>query len=121
MPLGATVTRLKLVAMANLRCGDRARVYRVLAPRPLGSDRIASRRFTAPKLLACRRACRQPSGAAPLNFMSFPEPAVALEIAGLFKRFDRPAVNGFDLAVRTGEFYALLGPNGAGKTTILRM
>src|SRR5215469_1649598 len=53
--------------------------------------------------------------------MSLPEPAVALEIAGLHKRFDRPAVNGFDLAVPTGEFYALLGPNGAGKTTILRM
>jgi ABC-2 type transport system ATP-binding protein len=53
--------------------------------------------------------------------MSLPEPVVALEIAGLHKRFDRPAVNGFDLAVRTGEFYALLGPNGAGKTTILRM
>jgi ABC-2 type transport system ATP-binding protein len=46
---------------------------------------------------------------------------MALEIVGLHKRFDRPAVNGFDLAVRTGEFYALLGPNGAGKTTILRM
>jgi ABC-2 type transport system ATP-binding protein len=60
-------------------------------------------------------------GGNPLNFMSLPEPALALEIVGLAKRFDRPAVNGFDLAVRTGEFYALLGPNGAGKTTILRM
>jgi ABC-2 type transport system ATP-binding protein len=56
-----------------------------------------------------------------LNFMNLPEPARALEIVGLHKRFDRPAVNGFDLAVRAGEFYALLGPNGAGKTTILRM
>ena len=56
-----------------------------------------------------------------MNFMSVSEPAVALEIVGLAKRFDRPAVNGFDLAVRMGEFYALLGPNGAGKTTILRM
>jgi ABC-2 type transport system ATP-binding protein len=53
--------------------------------------------------------------------MNLPEPARALEIVGLHKRFDRPAVNGFDLTVRTGEFYALLGPNGAGKTTILRM
>jgi ABC-2 type transport system ATP-binding protein len=53
--------------------------------------------------------------------MPFTASALALEIAGLHKRFDRPAVNGFDLAVRTGEFYALLGPNGAGKTTILRM
>ncbi len=45
----------------------------------------------------------------------------ALEIRGLVKRFDRPAVDGLDLAVRAGEFYALLGPNGAGKTTTLRM
>ena len=45
----------------------------------------------------------------------------ALEVCGLVKRFDRPAVDGLDLRVRTGEFYALLGPNGAGKTTTLRM
>jgi len=45
----------------------------------------------------------------------------ALEIRGLVKRFDRPAVDGLDLDVRAGEFYALLGPNGAGKTTTLRM
>jgi ABC-2 type transport system ATP-binding protein len=44
-----------------------------------------------------------------------------LEIRGLTKRFDRPAVDGLDLSVRAGEFYALLGPNGAGKTTTLRM
>jgi ABC-2 type transport system ATP-binding protein len=45
----------------------------------------------------------------------------ALDIEGLVKRFDRPAVDGLDLKVRHGEFYALLGPNGAGKTTTLRM
>jgi len=45
----------------------------------------------------------------------------ALEIRGLKKRFDRPAVDGLDLWVRPGEFYMLLGPNGAGKTTTLRM
>jgi len=45
----------------------------------------------------------------------------ALEIHGLAKSFDRPAVDGLDLNVRQGEFYALLGPNGAGKTTTLRM
>jgi ABC-2 type transport system ATP-binding protein len=45
----------------------------------------------------------------------------ALEVRGLTKRFERPAVDALDLTVRRGEFYALLGPNGAGKTTTLRM
>ena len=45
----------------------------------------------------------------------------ALEIRGLRKRYERPAVDGLDLTVRTGEFYMLLGPNGAGKTTTLRI
>ncbi len=45
----------------------------------------------------------------------------ALEIRGLRKSFQRPAVDGLDLTVRAGEFYTLLGPNGAGKTTTLRM
>jgi ABC-2 type transport system ATP-binding protein len=46
---------------------------------------------------------------------------VALEIRGLTKRFERPAVDGLNLSVQAGEFYTLLGPNGAGKTTTLRM
>jgi ABC-2 type transport system ATP-binding protein len=45
----------------------------------------------------------------------------ALDIRGLSKSFDRPAVAGLDLSVRQREFYSLLGPNGAGKTTTLRM
>lgn len=45
----------------------------------------------------------------------------ALRLTGLKKTFERPAVDGIDLVVRPGEFYALLGPNGAGKTTTLRM
>ena len=51
-----------------------------------------------------------------------PVPAtLSLEIRNLRKAFDRPAVDGLDLAIRAGEFYTLLGPNGAGKTTTLRM
>jgi ABC-2 type transport system ATP-binding protein len=50
-----------------------------------------------------------------------PSSPLALDIAGLGKRFDRPVVVDLDLGVKAGEFYALLGPNGAGKTTILRM
>ncbi len=45
----------------------------------------------------------------------------ALQLSGLTKSFDRPVVNGVDLTINEGEFYALLGPNGAGKTTILRV
>ncbi len=48
-------------------------------------------------------------------------PTLALEIRGLSKRFERPAVDGLDLSIAVGEFYTLLGPNGAGKTTTLRM
>ena len=48
------------------------------------------------------------------------EPALA--IRGLRKSFGSgPAVDGLDLTVAAGTFYALLGPNGAGKTTTLRM
>src|SRR5580704_17205314 len=49
------------------------------------------------------------------------DPPPALEVRGLRKSFERPAVDGLDLTVRAGEFYTLLGPNGAGKTTTLRM
>jgi ABC-2 type transport system ATP-binding protein len=45
----------------------------------------------------------------------------ALRIHQLVKVFTRPAVDGIDLTIARGEFYALLGPNGAGKTTTLRM
>ena len=45
----------------------------------------------------------------------------ALALTGLVKHFGRPAVDGLNLTVARGEFYALLGPNGAGKTTTLRM
>ena len=53
--------------------------------------------------------------------MNLDQQTPALAVRGLTKRFERPAVDGLDLTVRRGEFYALLGPNGAGKTTTLRM
>jgi oleandomycin transport system ATP-binding protein len=41
---------------------------------------------------------------------------------GLVKRFgDTVALDGIDLAVRTGSVFGFLGPNGAGKTTAVRI
>ncbi len=46
----------------------------------------------------------------------------AVEAHGLVKTFgDNRAVDGVDLAVRTGTVYGVLGPNGAGKTTTISM
>jgi ABC-2 type transport system ATP-binding protein len=47
---------------------------------------------------------------------------LAIEASGLVKTFgENRAVDGVELAVRTGMVYGLLGPNGAGKTTTIRM
>jgi putative spermidine/putrescine transport system ATP-binding protein len=51
----------------------------------------------------------------------------AVRLAGLRKVFhgdggsEVVAVDGIDLEVRDGEFFAMLGPSGSGKTTVLRM
>lgn len=47
----------------------------------------------------------------------------ALSIKGLTKVYGNgfTAVQGIDLEVPQGDFYALLGPNGAGKSTTMRM
>jgi ABC-2 type transport system ATP-binding protein len=48
--------------------------------------------------------------------------SLAIEASGLVKSFgDVRAVNGVDLAVRSGSVYGVLGPNGAGKTTTIRI
>jgi ABC-2 type transport system ATP-binding protein len=48
------------------------------------------------------------------------EPVVVLE--GLRRTFgDKVAVDGLDLRVAAGEFFAFLGPNGAGKSTTIKM
>jgi len=50
------------------------------------------------------------------------QPALAIEATGLVKSFGQTrAVDGVDLAVRSGSVYGVLGPNGAGKTTTIRM
>ncbi len=45
----------------------------------------------------------------------------ALSIRNLVKVYDNgiQALNGIELDVAEGEFFALLGPNGAGKTTAI--
>src|SRR5687767_10778450 len=51
-----------------------------------------------------------------------PQSNLAIEATGFVKSFgDVRAVDGVDLAVRSGSVYGVLGPNGAGKTTTIRM
>ncbi|GAA2950745.1 ATP-binding cassette domain-containing protein [Streptomyces enissocaesilis] len=46
----------------------------------------------------------------------------AVRAEGIQKRYaGKPALDGFDLAVRPGTVHGLLGPNGAGKTTAVRV
>ena len=49
------------------------------------------------------------------------DPAAALELRGLTKRYDdgTVALERFSLTVPDGAFFGLLGPNGAGKTTLI--
>lgn len=53
---------------------------------------------------------------------SSPEPAAALSLVGIGRRFGQVvALNDATIRVRTGTVHALLGENGAGKTTLMRV
>ena len=49
-------------------------------------------------------------------------PAVAVEIDGIVKRFDKTlAVDNISLSIVGGELFGFIGPDGAGKTTLFRI
>ena len=59
-------------------------------------------------------------GAAARPEVSAPSGVDPIVVEGVTKRFgDFRALDGIDLRIRQGDFFALLGPNGAGKTTLI--
>ena len=59
-------------------------------------------------------------GAAARHGISSPSGVDPVVVEGVTKRFgDFRALDGIDLRIRQGDFFALLGPNGAGKTTLI--
>ena len=62
------------------------------------------------------------AGRAPSSTAAMPPGSAAVELIGVSRRFGGfAAVDGIDLAIGDGEFFALLGPSGSGKTTSLRL
>ena len=54
--------------------------------------------------------------------MTANDPVAAVSFQGVTRHFGAVhAVDGIDLAVAPGEFFAMLGPSGSGKTTCLRL
>jgi ABC-2 type transport system ATP-binding protein len=68
-----------------------------------------------------------PADSLPAEATTPPAPPVVpvapvVELRGLRKTFgEKVAVDGLDLAVYPGEFFAFLGPNGAGKSTTIKI
>lgn len=63
-----------------------------------------------------------PAEAKPASQAAAAKPGIAVEAAGLTRRFgDFVAVDDASFSVRRGEVFGFLGPNGAGKSTTIRM
>jgi ABC-2 type transport system ATP-binding protein len=78
-----------------------------------GTDENSGAEPSGQSVLSCKAADREEIGMTG---------DLAIDAQGLVKTFgDTRAVDGIDLAVRTGTVYGVLGPNGAGKTTTIRM
>ncbi len=72
-------------------------------------------------LLAAKPAIAAPPAPTPLPRPACGEIAFEGVVFAYPGRGDLPALNGFDLTVRSGERVALVGPSGAGKSTVFRL
>ena len=97
-----------------------SRARRVRRPRTSASCRLSRRaRIRAREGPADRRALRHVRALVSIDDGAVTD--LAIDAEGLGKSFGVVrALDGFTLAVRTGEVLGLIGPNGAGKSTFIR-
>ncbi len=115
--LAGTVVAARIPAASTPPASSRRVICRVWCwVTPLG------RRFGREIPESLEAAVLTRTGAARSLGRTMRSPTLAIEANGLVKTFgETRAVDGVDLAVRSGSVYGVLGPNGAGKTTTIKM
>ena len=100
--------------------------FEAVEPMPAAGERLQEQRAAMARIAAIVDAepeVADPADPDPLPGVPAPgEPAVRMAgVRFVYPGAGRPALDGFDLELRTGGRVALVGPSGAGKSTVLAL